>query len=127
MPSALVFAQSARVRTGEYLSCVKDAVNTREEVVIQAFSEFNSSMMTALEQRKDALADVWSETEKTERQSLRKTAWSNFKSAKKAAAKEYKSSKREAWKNYKETVVKECKSKTASVEEVEKTSVDASI
>lgn len=100
-------------------ACVSTATSVREGEIIDAFSEFTASMKSALETRKTALVAANAKTEKSERQSARKSAWAAFKSAKKSADSTYKNARKDAFADFKDTVKTDCKLPTAAAEEKE--------
>ena len=69
------------------LACVLTAVTTRE-----------TSLVTTLTARKDALIAAWGNTDATARKNAVKTAWSTYKTARRAA-----------WKTFKDTSRSTCK------------------
>jgi hypothetical protein len=100
-------------------ACVSTATGVREGEIIDAFSAFTTSMKSALETRKTALVAANAKTEKADRQSARKSAWTTFKSAKKSADSTYKSARKEAFADFKDTVKTDCKLPAAAAEEGE--------
>ena len=105
-------------------SCVSNATKTREDAIIASFSTFNTSMVSALQARATSLADANGSTEKSERQTERKAAWSTFKKAKKSAVSEYKSVRKTAWNTFRTTVKNTCRASAVASEEKETSATD---
>ncbi len=99
-------------------SCMQEAVNTRENKIMDAGYTYAAAMRTAMNKRKDAFATVWSGTE-VSNQSTYKQIWSQWKRDSEAARKKLQNDRKGAWKTFQETAVKTCKAKLPK-EETEK-------
>lgn len=114
--SSLAFAQTEGTATpvatttsvNPSISCVQNAVKTREASIGTAFATFSSSMTTALSARATALETAWGTSDAKTRRNLRNEAWVNYKKANQSAKSTFKTSKKAAWEAFK-TASKACK------------------
>ncbi len=99
-------------------SCMQQAVNTRENSIMDAGYTYAAAMRTAMNTRKDAFATVWTGTN-VSNQSTYKQIWSQWKRDSDAARKKLQNDRKNAWKTFQETAAKTCKA-TLPKEETEK-------
>ncbi len=105
-------------------TCMAAAVNTREESLASAWSDFADSITTSLTERKDTLAAAWNASESGSRDAIKK-AWENWRSDKKAAHTELRNDRKSAWDTFKKTAKESCKITTPKDEGLEKSSSDS--
>ena len=79
------------------ITCVKTAVEKREDAIKATYDKLSASIDLALTTRKSDLSNAWTLTDKTQRNTAIKTAWANFTKAKKAATKEYRTEQAASW------------------------------
>lgn len=106
-------------------TCMSAAVEKRETALIGAWGEFNTSITSALTDRKADLMAAWTQTEVTKRSSALKTAWADWKTAKKSAHAEFKADRKVAWETFKTTAKNECKVPVPKEESLEVTEKDS--
>ncbi|OGG65091.1 hypothetical protein A3I99_03960 [Candidatus Kaiserbacteria bacterium RIFCSPLOWO2_02_FULL_45_11b] len=104
------------------LSCMQDAVSTREDGIAAAFTTFNEDVEEALAARKTALVAAWGIEDKVERSKAIKTAWADWKTAKKAAHTELKAERKQVWADFKTTAKTTCRITLPKEEGLEKDS-----
>src|SRR3989338_4287162 len=93
------------------LSCMQDAISTREDGIATAFDTFNEDVAEALAARKTALVAAWG---------IESTA--DRKKAKKAAHTELKSERKQVWADFKTTAKSTCRISLPKEEALEKDS-----
>ncbi len=101
------------------LSCVQDAVLTRETAVTEAWTDFNLSVTAALTKRTDALVAAWQITDAKTRATALKALWKNWKDESKKAHSTLKSERKAAWAEHKQTMKTECKETRLPKEDAE--------
>jgi len=82
------------------ITCIKNAIEKRDNAVISALNIFNSSVSLALTARKDALKAAWDLTDKAQRKEALKTAWGNYKTSLKDARTALREAKKTIWKQF---------------------------
>lgn len=98
IPSQLVKPSATTSNTsGPDLTCMVNAIETRETVIIAAWEKYTAAIKTALETRKSSLKDAWGQTDKQKRREGRNNAWNEYKKARIAARKEFEKERRAAW------------------------------
>lgn len=107
------------------ITCIKNAIEKRDNAVISALNIFNSSVSLALAARKDALKAAWDLTDKAQRKEALKTAWENYKKSLKDARTILREAKKTTWKQF-YTDRKAC-GKTISTEDNSAEGADANI
>lgn len=113
-------AEAKVAKASVNVSCMQTAVGAREDALIDAFDAFNEDVSSALTARKTALNTAWGITDKAERQTAIKKAWTDWKSAKKSAHTELKNERKEAWATFKTTAKTSCKEVVPKEEALEK-------
>ena len=98
------------------LSCMRNAVETRDDGVIAAWDDLHEAFVTALTTRKDSVKEAWKETDRKERQKAIKMAWKEYRADRKAAHTAFNRARKEVWKEYKADV-KSCRGETDSSEQ----------
>ncbi len=81
-------------------TCIKNAIEKRDNAVISALNIFNSSVSLALAARRDALKAAWDLTDKAQRKEALKTAWGNYKTSLKDSRTTLKDTKKTTWKQF---------------------------
>jgi len=104
------------------LSCMQDAISTREDGIATAFDTFNEDVAEALAARKTALVAAWGIESTADRSKAIKAAWSDWKKAKKAAHTELKSERKQVWADFKTTAKSTCRISLPKEEALEKDS-----
>lgn len=95
--------------------CIVKAIDKREAVIGEAYSDMSAAISSALSARASALATSWSLSDRGERLSSRNTAWKNFNDSVKAARTSHKTSVKAAWASYK-TDAANCRVDVSGVE-----------
>ncbi len=88
---------SSTALTSTQLSCVSTAIEVRENAIIAAHDAFSISIKNALTVRRDALKAAWNLSDKTARETARKSAWSAFKTSSQAAHNAMRTARVAAW------------------------------
>jgi hypothetical protein len=82
------------------LTCMKNAVEKREDALKTARETLFSKINQAYDERKTALLNAWTIENQKERQRAVRVAWDNFKKSVKSARAEYKKAHNQAWNNF---------------------------
>lgn len=106
-------------------TCMAEAVDVREEALIDAWEDLNTSVVSALRERKSALHAAWELSVVKERAVALVKAWKEWKADKKAAHAEFRKDRKAAWETFKKTARDECKVKVPKEEALEKTEKDS--
>lgn len=108
--AAPVFAETATttsVKPTTNIACVQAAVDVREQGIIDAWTTFNSSMISTLTTRKSALHDAWGMTDGTARRAARSAAWTTFQTSSRAAHTTLRTTREAIWNTFR-TASKAC-------------------
>lgn len=89
--------------TASGLACIQDAIETRDEAVIGALTEYYDSVKAALETRITDLKAAWAQPKGTYRKADIKDVWLEYKKEIRVARKEFKLDKKVAWDAFKKT------------------------
>lgn len=81
-------------------SCIKGAVEKRDNAIIAALDVYSASTKTALEARRDALKAAWDITVAKDRRLAIKNVWNNYSKAQREARKKLRSAQKSAWKQF---------------------------
>lgn len=100
---AVAAATPALAATEVNLSCMQQAIATRESTLVSAFASYASTVQSAYQIRQSALQSAWAIQDKDQRQSSIKNAWSSFKSTTKSAKTTIRTQRKNAWKNFRDT------------------------
>ena len=111
---------AATVATTTDMTCMAEAVETREDALIAAWDSFNTATKAALETRKDALEDAWNQDTSKSQKKASIAAWKAWKKASKEAHAEFKTDRKAAWDTFKTTAKSTCKVTTPKEEALEK-------
>lgn len=106
-------------------TCMSEAVDVRESALIDAWSAFNANIVTALNQRKDALHAGWEITDLKERTTALVKAWKDWRMSKKDITADFRSARKDAWTTFKQTAKNECKMTTPKEESADKSASDS--
>lgn len=109
--------------SGVVVTCIKTALEKRENTVISAVTTYQGSNLTALTTRKTALLAAWDKTTKSEVKTAVAAAWKAYKTSLSTLKSTLHTARDAAWKAYK-TEVKTCKS-TSLVESVDTSSANS--
>lgn len=90
------------------ISCMKTAVDTREDAIKAGWTTFAETVSDAYSDRATALEAAYGNDTRAEVKSAVRAAWSAFKSAVKEARADWKSTRKDAWKEFKADK-KECR------------------
>jgi cellobiose-specific phosphotransferase system component IIA len=82
------------------LTCMKNAVEKREDALKTARETLFSKINQAYDERKTALLNAWTIENQKERQRAVRVAWDNFKKSVKSARAEYKKAHNQAWRTF---------------------------
>lgn len=107
------------------LSCMSEAVETRETALATAWEEFNEDVTAALLKRKAALIAAWDIDNNADRGKAIKAAWTAWKTDKKSAHTAFRTDRKSAWDTFKKTAKDECKMTLPKEEGLEKSSSDS--
>jgi uncharacterized membrane protein len=106
-------------------ACMVEAIDNREDALMDAWADMSSSTMAALEDRRDALMDAWGEATVKERSAGVVKAWKEWRAEKKAITAEFRKDRKAAWDAFKKTAKDECKMVTPKDENLEKATSDS--
>ncbi len=113
-----------RASTTVDVTCMAEAVGTREDALMTAWSEQNTAMTAALTERKEALVDAWDLSSQSERTRALAAAWKEWKSEKKSIIAEFRKDRKAAWDAFKKTAKDDCREKLPKEEVLEKAASD---
>ena len=82
------------------LTCMKNAVEKRENALRAARETYFSKLNQAYEERKTALLNAWSIENHQERRRAIHSAWENFRKSVKSAKAEYRKAHNQIWKTF---------------------------
>ena len=93
---------SAKMTTAKTIdtACVQSAIDKRDTAVIAAFDVFHTTVVSALQTRRDALKAAWGMADKAQRNAASKAAWSAYSTSLKAARKALVQSRHAAWNQF---------------------------
>lgn len=106
-------------------TCMSTAVVARENSVASAWTTFNTDIIAALTDRKNALIAAWNMTDTKTRNTAIESAWKEWKTEKKSATTELKSDRKAAWDTFKNTAKSSCKVEVPKSEGLEKSASDS--
>ncbi len=115
----VVSSSTKPVREVKDLSCVQEAVAEREASIMEAWTDFNTAMISALTKRSEALVDAWEMTNSKERATALKKLWATWKADSKKAHTDMKADRKAAWTDFKKTMKEECKESKLPKEDAE--------
>ncbi len=107
------------------LSCMSEAVETRETALATAWDGLDEDVKAALAKRKTALIAAWDIDNTADRGKAIRSAWTAWKADKKAAHTAFRSDRKSAWETFKKTAKDECKVTLPKEEGLEKSSSDS--
>ncbi len=96
--------------------CIQAAVDKRETDLAAGVESFVNGLRQAFAARKDALKAAWANSDKKERDSALKAAWSAFGQSSKKARSDWKAARQNAWKTFR-TEMKTCKGGDGAAEQ----------
>jgi hypothetical protein len=82
------------------LSCVKTAVEKRENAIISAYDKLATDMKAALEKRKNALIQAWGISDAKARRAARLAVWKTYKIDQLTARKTNREAIKNAWQQF---------------------------
>lgn len=106
-----VFAERAPKKVD--LTCMKTAVEKRENAIIASKETSFASMDTAFKTRRDALKAAWDTTDAKDRREAINAAWKAFRDSHKAARTQLRTDDKALWSTFK-TDAKQCKVDSSS-------------
>jgi hypothetical protein len=105
------------------LSCMQDALMTREDAIATAWTTFSTSITTALAARKTALSTAWASTTATTSEGTHKgqriTAWTKWKKASHEAHVALKKARKAAWDAFRTTSKNNCRTSVTNEEKLD--------
>jgi len=107
------------------LSCMSEAVETRETALATAWDGLDEDVKAALAKRKTALIAAWDIDNNADRGKAIRAAWTAWKTDKKAAHTAFRADRKSAWDAFKKTAKDECKMTLPKEEGLEKSSSDS--
>lgn len=107
------------------LSCMSEAVETRETALATAWDGLDEDVKAALAKRKTALIAAWDIDNNADRGKAIRAAWTAWKTDKKAAHTAFRADRKSAWDAFKKTAKEECKMTLPKEEGLEKSSSDS--
>lgn len=81
-------------------ACVQSAIDKRDNAIITAFDVFHTTVVSALQTRRDALKAAWGMADKAQRNAASKAAWSAYSTSLRAARKALVQSRHAAWNQF---------------------------
>ncbi len=106
------------------ITCMAEAVETREDALIEAWTDLNTAVSAALTDRKEALMDAWDISNQSDRTKAVREAWKDWKNDKKAAHAEFRSDRKTIWAAFNKTAKSTCKTTLPKDESLEKAGSD---
>jgi hypothetical protein len=106
------------------ISCMAEAVETREDALMASWIDLNEDLSEALTDRKEALMEAWDIDRQSDRTKAIREAWKNWKDDKKAAHAEFRSDRKATWQTFNKTAKSTCKMTLPKEESLEKTGSD---
>jgi len=106
------------------ITCMAEAVETREDALMEAWTDLNSAVSAALTDRKEALMDAWDISNQSDRAKAVREAWKDWKNDKKAAHAEFRSDRKSIWAAFNKTAKSTCKMTLPKDESLEKAGSD---
>ncbi len=82
------------------LTCMKSAVEKRENAIIAAWDKFSGAVKSALEMRKSELLAAWDIQDKTQRRAAIQAAWTKFRTSRISATQTLRQERLESWKQF---------------------------
>ncbi len=82
------------------VSCIQNAIEKRDSVMITAHGAYNTSIVNGLTARKDALKAAWAKPTRKERVEARNAAWSTFRTSHKSAHSALRTVRIASWNTY---------------------------
>ena len=109
-------AMAASAPSAAKISCVSNAVNTRESALVSAISTYTQSVNSAYSARAAALQQAYSQTpgQSVIKKAVR-SAWATFSAAMKSARSGWQSARKSAWATF-GSAVKACKAPTVATD-----------
>jgi hypothetical protein len=89
------------VETSSGLECIQDALETRDEAIMDAFDTYHTSAKAILQTRITDLKSAWEQPKGTYRKADIKDVWTTYRNELRAARKEFKLDKKVAWDAFK--------------------------
>lgn len=106
-------------------TCMAEAIDDREDALMDAWADMSSSTMAAIEDRRDGLMDAWGLTVMKDRSTAIVKVWKEWRTDKKAITAEFRTDRKAAWDAFKKTAKNECKMVTPKDENLEKATSDS--
>jgi hypothetical protein len=114
----------ARASSTVDISCMAEAVATREDALMTAWDDLGEAISDALADRKEALMDAWDIDNQSDRTKAVREVWKEWRNDKKAAHTEFRSDRKAAWQAFNKTAKSTCKMTLPKDESLEKTGSD---
>lgn len=89
------------------VACIQAAIDKRDTAVISAYDTLHTSIVAALNTRKEALKSAWAKTERIERRTALKNAWAAYHASRRSAQQAWRASRRTVWQTFR-TEAKAC-------------------
>jgi hypothetical protein len=89
------------VETASGLECIGEAIEARDEAIMDAFDTYHTAAKAALQTRITDLKSAWAQPKGTYRKADIKDVWGAYKTDLRAARKEFKLDKKVAWDAFK--------------------------
>lgn len=87
--------------------CIQAAIDKRDTAVTSAYDTLHTSIVAALNTRKEALKNAWTKTDRIERRTALKNAWAIYHTSRRSAQQAWRASRRSAWQTFR-TEAKSC-------------------
>jgi hypothetical protein len=87
---------------------MQEAINTRENAIMDAGYEYAFAMRDAMEKRKTGLSRLWVDTEVSNRSQHQKV-WQDWRKDSQAARAELRADRDAAWRTFRETAQRTCR------------------
>lgn len=82
------------------IACIQAAIEKRDTAVISAYDTLHTSIVAALNARKEALKNAWTKIDRLERRTALKNAWAAYHASRRAAQQTWRTSRRSAWQTF---------------------------
>ena len=104
------------------ITCMKTAVEKRENALLVAYDVYSGKLRAARETRKTDLLAAWSVQDPKERHAAVKAAWEKFRQGVKTAAGEWNQNRKTIWIQFAQDA-KNCRASAAETQDLEKVEV----
>lgn len=113
---------TSQLDTNVSTTCMKVAVEKRENAIVSSWDAYASKIKTAYEARKNELVAAWVMTDSRQRQTAIKNAWNKYREAVKSARAEWSQSRKDAWTQFAQEA-KNCKASVVEFQDIDEATI----